>query len=129
MNAKQTDKPEWRLAGDLDNPDALVVLRGTESGRHQFLWLADRLFVFRRTVSDGGDSLLLEIIEGACIRKDDHLPEGTVCFTDPTRRAGYGETFMWRDKHRYEAVEVGLRPDVERLFFDGFMERARDKFI
>jgi hypothetical protein len=129
MTAKQADKPAWRLAGDLDNADALGVLKAAESGRHQFVWLTDRLFVFKRTVTDGGDHVLLEIIEGARIRRDDELPEGTVCFTDPVRRAGYSEAFVWRDKHRYEAVDVGLRPDVERLFFEGFMERARDKLL
>jgi len=126
---KHQDKPEWRLAGDLDNADALGVLREAESGQHHFVWLSDRLFVFKRTVSDDGDELLLELVEGACIRRDEHLPEGTICFTNPARRAGYRETFVWRNKHRYEALEVGLRPDVERLLFEGFMERARDKFL
>ena len=127
--SKQQDRPEWRLAGDLDNPDALGVLRQAESGEHYFVWLADRLFVFKRTVADSGDEILLEVVEGACIRRDERLPEGTVCFTNPARRAGYRETFVWRNKHHYEEPDVGLRPDVERLLFEGFMERARDKFV
>jgi hypothetical protein len=129
MSLKNQDKPDWRLAGDLDNPDVLDVLRKAESGAHHFVWLGDKLFVFKRTVADDGDRLLLEIVQGACIRRDDRLPEGTVCFTDPVKRAGYSEEFVWRNKHHYEAVDVGLRPDVERLFFEGFMERARDKFV
>jgi hypothetical protein len=128
MNAKKQEAPEWRLAGDLDNPDVLDVLRGAPSGAHRFVWLGDRLFVFKRTVADDGGKVRLEIVEGACIRHDERQAEGQVCFTDPARRAGYGEEFVWRNKHRYEAEEVGLRPDVERLFFEGYMERARNKF-
>jgi hypothetical protein len=129
MAAKQQDKPEWRLAGDLDNPDVLDVLKRSESGAHRFVWLGDRLFVFKRTVLEGGQRLRLEMVEGACIRHDERMPQGTVCFTDPSHRAGYLEEFVWRNKHNYEAEEVGLRPDVERLFFEGFMGRARDKFL
>ena len=80
-------------------------------------------------VDRGGDEIMLEIVEGACIRRDEGLPEGTICFTNLSRRAGYRETFVWRNKHHYEAPDVGLRPDVERVFFEGFMERARDKFL
>jgi hypothetical protein len=127
--SKQQDKPEWRLAGDLDNADPLGVLAGAEPGQHRFVWLSDRLFVFKRTVGNDGDEIVLELVEGACIRRDERLPEGAVCFTDPARRAGFRETFVWRNKHRYEAVEVGLRPDVERILFEGFMDRARDKFL
>lgn len=127
MNLKKQDKPDWRLAGDLDDPQVYDVLRNAESGAHHFVWLSDRLFVFKRTVIDDGAQLRLEIVEGACIRRVDGLPEGAVCFTDPAKRSGYSETFVWREKHHYESVEVGLRPDVERLFFEGFMERARDK--
>lgn len=54
MTAKQVDKPAWRLAGDLDNADVLGVLKAAECGRHQFVRLTDRLFVFKRTVTDGG---------------------------------------------------------------------------
>ena len=127
--SKQQDKPEWRLAGDLDNADPLSVLGAAEPGQHRFVWLSDRLFVFKRTMDNEGDEIVLELVEGACIRRDERLPEGAVCFTDPVRRAGYRETFVWRNKHRYEALEVGLRPDVERILFEGFMDRARDKFL
>jgi len=34
--------------------DVLGVLKAAECGRHQFVWLTDRLFVFKRTVTDGG---------------------------------------------------------------------------
>jgi hypothetical protein len=127
MASKSTDKPDWRLAGDLDNPNVLAVLNRAESGTHLFVWLGDRLFVFKRTVADEGNRLLLELVEGACIRHDERQPAGQVCFTDPASRAGYSEEFVWRNKHHYETPDVGLRPDVERLFFEGFMERARTK--
>lgn len=128
MADKHTDKPAWRLAGDLDNPNVLAVLAKAEPGTHLFVWLSDRLFVYKRTVADEGDRLLFELVEGACIRHDERQPAGQVCFTDPPNRGGYSEEFVWRNKHHYEAPDVGLRPDVERLFFEGFMERARDKF-
>ncbi len=126
--ARDTEKPEWRLAGDLDNPNVLAQLSRSESGAHSFVWLGDRLFVFKRTVADDGERLLLELVEGACIRRDERMKAGEVCFTEPPNRSGYSEEFVWRNMHHYEAPEVGLRPDVERLFFEGFMQRARDKF-
>lgn len=125
--AKDTEKPEWRLAGDLDNPNVNAVLIKSESGVHSFVWLSDRLFVFKRTVADSGERLLLELVEGACIRHEEHQKAGEVCFTEPTSRHGYSEEFVWRNQHHYESPEVGLRVDVERLFFEGFMLRARDK--
>jgi len=125
--AKDTEKPEWRLAGDLDNPNVLTVLAKAESGTHNFVWLGDRLFVFKRTAANEGERVLLELVEGAAIRHEEHQKAGEVCFTEPANRHGYSEEFVWRNKHHYESPEVGLRPDVERLFFEGFMLRARDK--
>jgi len=122
--AKDTEKPEWRLAGDLDNPNVLAVLSRGENGAHQFVWLGDRLFVFKRTASDDGERILLELVEGACIRHMENMKAGEVCFTDPTNRHGYSEEFVWRNQHHYESPDVGLRPDVERVFFEGFMQRA-----
>jgi hypothetical protein len=126
--AKDTEKPEWRLAGDLDNPNVLAELNKSESGAHRFVWLGDRLFVFKRTITDDAEHVLLELVEGACIRHDERQKAGEVCFTEPASRHGYSEEFVWLNKHHYESPEVGLRPDVERLFFEGFMQRAHDKF-
>lgn len=129
MANKRQDGPGWRLVRDLDNPDPIGVLRGAEPGRHHFVWLGDRLFMFKRTDSGDGTRVLLEIVEGACIRHGEHQAEGEICFTDPPKRAGYSEEFVWRNQHQYEAEEVGLRPDVARLFFEGFFERARERFV